>query len=754
MKVSELYLKLLRWGIFVSLFIPLIISSQYLSPFLFGKMIVFRSLVEIMAVIYILLIIANKKYLPKWTPIVIAFTIFTAFYALASLTAVDFTYAFWGTLERMGGLFSFLHFWVFFIILISVFGKSNTNDANRDWMKLLKLSIVVGFLSILFAYGQHFRLSDFFYGWQQPKITGTLENPAIFAGYLLFIFFLSIYFLIKPACRLPAGKAGQGRKDVNSGEKGFYASVLILGLPILHIMAIRTSVIAFWGALFFLGLFYLFFPASLAGGLKKRKIKTFVLIGLLIFLILIGFLWLNKNQPWVKNTRWLNEITGISLKTFTLQTRLWSWESGWEGWKERPILGWGPENFTLAHAKYFDSRLFTGISSQTSSRTIWDRAHNVVLETLTTMGMFGPLSYLGIFVVVYWLLIKRFKEKRIDLAFIAVFGAMLVAYFVHNFFLFDTMVNYFVFFLILGYINYKLIARRNTEEPQKSTEKSPNPILVFILVALAVLLIYKANIEPAMANYACTRAIIAGEMGDAQKAFSKYQEALSYKSPQGKYEIRYELAVFAVDYNGYLVQEKMEPNQEVLNYAIKEMKKNIETHPLDYPSYFNLGKIYIFLIKIEPSYGEQAEAAIMKALAINNKNPQVWYELGRIKLSQEKFDETIEAFEQALELNPEVPESHLLLAGAYFRAGNIEQAAKYTKQAVGKCLKKDYPYSVYYEAVIKLQPKNTQFFYAFLAAAYKEVGDIENAILYIQKAREIAPNSKEKLEAFIKSLNH
>jgi len=56
-----------------------------------------------------------------------------------------------------------------------------------------------------------------------------------------------------------------------------------------------------------------------------------------------------------------------------------------------------------------------------------------------------------------------------------------------------------------------------------------------------------------------------------------------------------------------------------------------------------------------------------------------------------------------------------------------------------------------YKAAIKLQPKNVQL-YASLAAAYKAVGDIENAILYAQKAIEIDEGFREEAEEFIKSL--
>lgn len=742
MKQSELYLKLLRWGIYATLFVPLIIFAQYLSPFHIGKMLVFRSLVEIMAVIYILLIISNKKYLPSWKPIVVAFTVFTGFYALTSFTAVDFSYAFWGTLERMGGLFSFLHFWVFFIILVSIFRD------RKSWDKLLKIAIFVGLLSILFAYGQHFIKGKFFIGWQHgERIIGTIGNPALFAGYLLFILFLSIYFMLN--------------KKISPKEKGFYAGVFILGLPIFHLTVVKGSIIAFWGALFLLGLIYLFLS-------KNKKLKLYVFVALIIFLILAGFIWLNKDQSWVKKINWINKITNISLKSKTLQTRLWSWDSGFQGWKEKPILGWGPENFVLAHAQHFDPRHFAGIGSE----TIWDRAHNIILEMLTTMGIVGLLSYLSIFVVVYYLLIKNFKKKKIDIAMFSVFSIMLIAYFFHNLFIFDTTANYLLFFLVLGYINFVVspAASVKEDEPNKR-EKRPKPILAIILIILAVILIYKTNIEPARANFACTRAILAGRAGNIQEAFDKYQQALSYKSPQGKYEIRHRLTTFVIQLNESMRRKGKKLNRKTLYFAIEETRKNIEVHPLDYIPYLYAGRIYILLIPEEPELaGPQAEAAIQGALAINDRNPRVWYELGQAKLSQLNFDGAIMAFTKALELNPDVKESNWFLGMTYGQAGDAEKAIKYLEKAIE--LKYSYKNSItdimrlihlysevgdYYKVIelykdaIEEQPGNAQS-YASLAATYKTVGDIENAIWAAQKAEEIDPSFKDETDAFINSL--
>ena len=40
------------------------------------------------------------------------------------------------------------------------------------------------------------------------------------------------------------------------------------------------------------------------------------------------------------------------------QTRFWAWGSAWRGFLERPILGWGPENFSTVFDKHFDARFF------------------------------------------------------------------------------------------------------------------------------------------------------------------------------------------------------------------------------------------------------------------------------------------------------------------------------------------------------------------------------------------------------------
>jgi len=744
METSNFYLKILKWGIYLSLFIPLIIFSQYLSPFHFGKMIIFRILVELMTVFYIPLMIADKRYRPKWNWILISISVFAGLYVFTGIIGVNPFNSFWGSLERMGGMFSFMHFWVYFIILVSII------KTEIDWSKVLKISTFVGFLSILFAYGQLWIKVSFFVGWQHgERVIGTIGNPALFAGYLIFVIYLALFLLFK--------------NQSSKWQKWFFAFVIVAGAPILTITAVRGAVVAFWGSLFLLGLFILFKS-------DNKKIKKYLLIALMIFVALIAIIGFSKNQNWVKNNSVLNRITDISFATDTIQTRLWSWESAWQGIKEKPIFGWGPENFMYLHMKYFNPKHFTGLGSE----TIWDRAHNMPLEIFSTMGIFGLVSYLAIFFFVFKFLYKSYKNNRINKISFGVFTAMIIAYLVQDLFIFDTAANYLIFFIVLGYVNYLNSQSVNPESEikneQKTIRKSPSIVLTAFLLFLSLFLIFSINIRAAKANYACTRGILAGSKS-AQQAYNYYKKALDYNSAIGAYEIRHKFATFAIQLINAQRTNDKGIDVNLLHYAINEIEKNIEKYSMDTTPYLYVGRMYILLINKEETAGELAEKFIQKAIDINSKNPRNWYELGQAQVSQQKYQESFESFKKALDLNSDVPLSYWFVGISAYYLQNYTEAADYLNQAISKGYS-EYKnsltdimrmVSIYekvknyqkvkelYELAVLEKPDNAQL-YASLAAAYAITGDYARAKQAALKSAEIDPNFEADAQKFINSL--
>jgi O-antigen ligase len=746
-ETEQTYLKIIKWGLFLSVFTPLILYSQFLSMFNFSKVIVFRSIVEIILILYILLILDNPKYRPKWNALLIAVTFFMAVYVLTSVTGVNFYRSFWGTLERMEGVFTFLHFWLFFLILVSIFKN------KEDWLKLLRLAIVAGFLSILFAYGQYFKLGDFFVGWQHgSRIIGTVGNAALFAGYLIFILFLAICFLF--------------RRDTSKKARIFYIIVLVLGIPALFLTAVRGSIISFLVGIFLLGIFNLINSKNL-----KIKQGTIIFIGLL--LILVSIFWFSRNQSWVQENQYLKRITDISLETRTIQTRLSTWKSAWQGWQERFLLGWGPENFNLLFAKCFNPIHYQGFGSE----VVWDRAHNVFLNTGATMGLVGLLAYFGIFGVLAYYFIRAFKIKKIRKLTLAIFGTMLLVYVGHNMFIFDSFNSYLMFFVVLGYLGFLFgitDKKSEIEETKEIKSAKPRTALLIILALIVIFTIYKTAIIPAKANYAATRGIVYGRSDKYfPVAFDYFRKSLSYNAIQTDYEVRHELArmVFAVFSKTDNPQE-LGVKEDDLVFALDEVYKNIKTDPLDPIPYLYVARLNEFLSRINQEKAKErldkAEESLNKAKSLNEKNPYIYFELGQVYIFRGDFKKAIDFFDEGISLKPEVELGYWYKGVTLLTMGNIKGGEDFIRQAMERGFVKsvsdiyellrvyvplkNYPkiIELYLEA-IKLQPTNAQL-YASLATAYKENGEIDKAIETARKVGELDPKLKPEADAWINVL--
>jgi len=120
-KLEKIYFTIIEWGTYLALFTPFIFIRDYFFPFVVPKTIFFRIVVDIIFIAYILLVISNPRYRPKFTPLTITITAFLGILILTSLTGINFEKSFWSVFERMSGLLTFFHLYAFYIILSSVF---------------------------------------------------------------------------------------------------------------------------------------------------------------------------------------------------------------------------------------------------------------------------------------------------------------------------------------------------------------------------------------------------------------------------------------------------------------------------------------------------------------------------------------------------------------------------------------------------------------------------------------------------------
>ncbi len=752
----------LKIGVYITAFVPLIIFSQFISPFHFGKTVVFRSIIEIMAVFYLILILKDRSYLPKKHLLLTIFTLFTLVFGASTFISVNPYLSFWGSLERMGGLWSFIHYLAYFIILTSIF------RTHEDWLRLLKLSIFIGVLSAFYGFGQKTDIKFFIGSGERARIFGTIGNAALFAGYQIVVLFLALSLALS-SWVLPKHRGY------------FYTAALINTIAVL-MTAVRGSILG-------IGVGFLLFAFLYTVTSHSRTAKK-ILLGLIgLAIVFVGLAFTFKNSNFVKSSGYLTRLTDFSFQTYTVQTRFWAWRAGLTGWAETPktvLFGWGPENFNVPFSKHFNPKFFRGIGSE----TLFDRAHNMFVEILVTMGALALLLYIAMFVVacrlIWKRLVKNGKERALGIGLIS----LVVAYIIHNSFIFDTSANFVVFFTVLGFISWltphlSAADRGGLREAQsqKGAGQAPNfnstpnakrytlslgqQTLMLVLLFGAAYLVYKTNILPSKANYATTRAITRSWAGDFDGALAKYKEALAYDVP-GKYEYRHRYAQWILEYlNGKKLGEK---EIAALQYAIQEVQKNADESKQDYLPYLYISRVYIILGKNDSKspHNDVALKNSMKALEISPNFVRTYYEVAQAYLNKKDYENAIKYFNRAAELNPDVGLSYWYLGATLIEIGDIESGLK----AVSRATELGYSFSesdtlrlinlyvkagdfnkivALYQQLIGAKPANPQY-RASLAAAYAKIGNVDGAVEQARAAAQIDKTFEAEARRFVESL--
>jgi tetratricopeptide (TPR) repeat protein len=94
--------------------------------------------------------------------------------------------------------------------------------------------------------------------------------------------------------------------------------------------------------------------------------------------------------------------------------------------------------------------------------------------------------------------------------------------------------------------------------------------------------------------------------------------------------------------------------------VIGELEKTTKENPLDLRSYLKLGELYNFYSQIDPEKIKKGEEVLNKALSFSPKNQQVFWHLAQNMIFQNKIDIAIDLAKKAIDLEPNLKESHLI----------------------------------------------------------------------------------------------
>lgn len=759
-KILELISKVTIWlGLVVILFSPLYVNSHLFFPFIVTKTVAFNISVEIMGLAFLLLAWKNSEYRLRFNLVVILMAVYVGLSFLSSLLGDNFYHSFWSNNERSEGLLLLLHLFLFLIIISSFLRKI------KDWLIVFDIFILSSFVVSLVALGQYFQLSWLFASSGGQRLAGTIGNAGYLAGFLVFGIFFGLLLLFE-------------RKNIYL--KVYYAVIIALQSFIVLFTDTRGGILALLigAALFILYLLFFYF-----------KHKYFKIAGVAIIVIFISLpilVFTNKDSALVMNNRVLNRIASISSNTITAQTRLMTWNSAWQGFKERPILGWGYENFYQPFDKYFNPKIYRHDGS-----VIWfDRAHNIIFDRLLTGGVVGLTFYLLLLLGPYYFLWQYFYKQKNEnnssdhlgkkYFMPVVLSLLMMAYFIQNLFIFESLVIYIPLFLTLGFIG--LFGR---QYEWKFLADNKIKFYLFIMGVVVFLpAMYFFNLKPLQANILVAKAL-SNESISVNDRVSLFKASLSKNTP-GNQEYRRQLYTFLET----LIVKKFSDQaviNDVANFTGSELDKQLIENPLSVANYL-LAMRYnhsMYTNTNNITYLEKNLELYNKSKTLSPARQVFYFEIGYTDMSlgsyyfkanqktksEEYYNLAIDNFKYALQLNDTNFESYRQLISVLIYANRNEEVSALLDLIDQKGDKLQYDKITFlsnvintsigvgnYEALkitvkklINVDPSNVQY-QTQLALAHAYLGENAQAIEIANKIITLNEEYRQQSEDFIKQV--
>jgi O-antigen ligase/tetratricopeptide (TPR) repeat protein len=606
--VERLLLWGTRIGIWLLLFVtPLVISGSLFFPFITGKNFFFRIVIEITFGLWIALASISPQYRPRKGLLLWVMSAFVGALFVAGIFGADFGHSFWSNFERMEGIVTHLHLLALFVMAASVF------RTKQDWILTFHVSVaasvVIAFIGLLEKTG-----SIAIPGSSPGRVFSTLGNPIYLALYLLIHMFLLGVL---------------ARWITRQWARIVYGLIFLFELYIFFASGTRGAVIGFAAGLAVGALVFLFTTPNKR---MKQGAIAFIIIGIMS----VGSLFAARESVFVQSRPLLTRFANISISSATAESRFMIWRMAWEGFKERPILGWGPGNFIIPYAKYYNPNLF-------GNEPWFDRVHNMHFEWLVTTGIIGFAAYVGLWTSAAILLWRLWRRQVFDSLTFALLTALFTAYLVQNSFVFDTVISYMLITVLLAFL-HGLSADDAQEKPKPVSSGMKNNRMLMGGGAIVLAVLVASTLHTKQIQVAKGIIVTLQAASQPQGTVLTLMEQFDTTIAKGTFGVTEARERF-MDLILQVTRDPNAPGQELLllvTKSIDEMEKQVAGKPQLLRHQISLGKLYQL----------------------------------RFALTQNRADrdKSVAVYETAIAMAPHYPPSYIGIAETYLTSGNFAEA--------------------------------------------------------------------------------
>ena len=110
----------IRAGLLALLVTPLIVTPSTTFPFIVGKALFARTVIEIVLALWLILLIRRPEYRPAASTLAVLFGLFLLASLISGLFGVSPQRSIWSNYERMTGIFDLAHWFAALMIMMTV----------------------------------------------------------------------------------------------------------------------------------------------------------------------------------------------------------------------------------------------------------------------------------------------------------------------------------------------------------------------------------------------------------------------------------------------------------------------------------------------------------------------------------------------------------------------------------------------------------------------------------------------------------
>ena len=674
---ERLLLPPIRAGVALVLLTPLVTAPWTLYPYSVGKALWARVLIAAVFALWAVLALMRPRWRPPRSALLWLLGLGLAAAVLAAALGASPQMSLWSTYTRMQGIVNAAHWAAFALVVASV------ARTPADWTRLLNANLAAGLAVAVFAIVRFaapetplpFPAREGHW----PRIGASAGNPIFLGAYLQAVALLAAGFLVRSCCAggganaadvpgTPSDPARSGRAETRRSRKAarrraeasarpasrepagdgwlrrlFWAATgacALAGLTLTGSLGALAGLMAGLGAACVL--YALFGRARRARRLGVAGLGA--LAGVSVALALVLALRAGEapappadpgagtdaaqhgqdGRPELRGGNvMLERATSAEWVGFTLGNRLRNWEAGLGAFAERPLLGWGPDNYFVASARH--------LSAPSGRAKVQDHAHNLFIEEAAGKGALGLAAWLALWgatALVALRAARRLEDPR-ERALAVFAGAVLAGWFVQAQSAFYTAESWLQHMLLLAFLAH-LEAKMRAGREGRASFRLPRRLGPAARRALDAARAWLAGVAPGLRTATGAAAIgIAGASIASSAAIHAGAAAMWRADHGGPFiaEIERAIGAFAPLANGprivlfnnlalnwdVLAEHQAEEAERLLALADGEAAAALAGEPESWVLHHALARLYLEVADTRPDYAARAERHLARS---------------------------------------------------------------------------------------------------------------------------------------------